>query len=190
MFKVYKVFYKDALGKGHTTTVKGKYGTTVLVDRLTALGYNVSIRRVGAGKYQGKGYTMDKSTDKADSGMTYGQAVKVLTAALANSTDKAVMLAIQTVNSGHLRRASVNPVLTMLTSDGVGCTVHEDTIYAAHKSGRKDVYWIIADAIKLAADKSTRQWIDFDSKTGLYTYKGDGATPPKGYTGYVPKAER
>jgi len=127
--------------------------------------------------------------DNADK-LTYGQAVKVLTAALASSKDPAIMDAIATVNSGHLRRAAINPVLAMLTSKGIGSTVHEDDVYKAHKAGRKDVYWIIADAIKLAADTTTRQWIYFDATTGLYTYMGNGTNPPAGYKGYVPKVMR
>lgn len=136
-------------------------------------------------KYTDKGHIMDNA-DK----LTYGQAVKVLTAALANSKDASIMRAIATVNSGHLRRAAINPVLAMLTANGIGSTVHEDAIYKAHKAGRKDVYWIIADAIKLAADTASRQWIQFDDATGLYTYMGTGTKPPAGYKGYVPKAER
>jgi hypothetical protein len=132
---------------------------------------------------------MDNATDKVQ-GLTYGQAVKVLTAALANSKDPAVMDAIKVVNSGHLRRASVNPVLAMLTAGGIGSTVHEDDVYKAHKAGRKDVYWVIADAIKLAADTNARQWVAFNADTGLYTYMGNGTVPPAGYTGYVPKAMR
>ena len=51
MVKVYRLFYRDGLGKGHTTTVSGKYGAIVALDRLSALGYTVTIRRVCAGKY-------------------------------------------------------------------------------------------------------------------------------------------
>lgn len=46
MTKVYKVFYKDGTGKGNTHTVNGQYGVVVLVQRLNALGYTPTVRRV------------------------------------------------------------------------------------------------------------------------------------------------
>lgn len=122
--------------------------------------------------------------------LTYGQSVQVLVKALASSKDPAIVDAIAVINSGRLRATTVNPVLAMLTAGGIGSTVHEDTLYNALHCGRRDTYWTIADAIKLAADKATRQWIAFDATTGLYTFMGIGATPPKDYKGYIPKLER
>jgi len=122
--------------------------------------------------------------------MTYGQAVKALADACKSSKDASVLAALDTIASGRLRISAANPILVTLTAGGIGSTVHEDDIYKKYHSGRKDTYWIIADAIKLASDKNTRQWVDFSVTTGLYTYKGTGPVPPKGYTGYVPKIER
>jgi hypothetical protein len=70
----------------------------------------------------------------------------------------------------------------------VGMQVSEDALFAKYKMGRKDVYWLIADAIKGAKDPNTRKWISFDPNSGLYTYESQGETPPDGWTGYVPSS--
>ena len=68
----------------------------------------------------------------------------------------------------------------------VGAVVHEDAMYAKYKMGRKDLYWLIADAIKGSKDVNARKWISFDPTSGNYTYEAQGALPPDGWTGYVP----
>ena len=68
----------------------------------------------------------------------------------------------------------------------VGTVIHEDAMYSKYKMGRKDLYWLIADAIKGAKDLATRKWISFDPTSGNYTYEAQGELPPDGWTGYVP----
>lgn len=70
----------------------------------------------------------------------------------------------------------------------VGQTVHEDELFARYKMGRKDIYWLIADAIKGAKDVTARKWISFDVNSGLYTFESQGEFPPDGWTGYLPAA--
>jgi len=67
-----------------------------------------------------------------------------------------------------------------------GQTVDEVALFGQYKMGRKDIYWIIADAIKQAKDTSKRKWISFNPETGIYTYESQGALPPDGWKGYVP----
>lgn len=73
----------------------------------------------------------------------------------------------------------------------VGDKVTELEAFKRFKAGRKDLYWIIADAIKLIPfGRDARKWIEFDTATETYVLKGIGPVPPAGYNGYVPKAER
>lgn len=70
----------------------------------------------------------------------------------------------------------------------VGTEVHEDALFAQYKQGRKDIYWIIADAIKYAKSEAIalRKWISFNPETGIYRYEAQGELPPDGWKGYVP----
>jgi hypothetical protein len=70
----------------------------------------------------------------------------------------------------------------------VGTAVHEDHMFAAYKYGRKETHYLIADGLKMAKDPETRKWISFEPANGMYTYEHQGAEPPAGWTGYVPRA--
>lgn len=70
----------------------------------------------------------------------------------------------------------------------VGATANENDLFAKYKMGRKDLYWLIADAIKIAKDVSLRKWISFNPETGVYTFEAIGENPPDGWTGYRPLA--
>jgi hypothetical protein len=122
--------------------------------------------------------------------LTYSVAVAALVAALQDTQDAQVKAALDVVRAGRGggRVAQEKPFLAAFVD--VGQTVHEDAVFATYKLGRRDAYWTIADAVKNAKDPNTRKWIQFDAATGLYTYMGIGATPPAGYTGYVPVAMR
>lgn len=72
----------------------------------------------------------------------------------------------------------------------VGTEVHEDAVFSKFKFGRKDMYWIIADAIKGAKDKSLRKWVSFDPTSGVYRFEAQQSAPPADWTGYVPLDER
>ena len=121
--------------------------------------------------------------------IAYGKAVAILAEACKGSKDTNVLAAIAAIALGRPRGVrKEHPILAMFVK--VGDTVHEDDIYKAHKMGRKDVHWAIADAIK-EGDKTSRKWIALNEATGLYKLYGIGADKPgDGYNGYVPKAER
>ena len=72
----------------------------------------------------------------------------------------------------------------------IGTIVNDNAIFAEFKMGPKEMHWLIADAIKGAKDPADRKWIDFDPASGNYTFVSQGAEPPEGWTGYVPKALR
>jgi hypothetical protein len=72
----------------------------------------------------------------------------------------------------------------------VGAQIHEDALFAKYKLGRKDAYWLIADAIKYNKVPANRKWISFSPETWIYTYEAQGENPPEGWTGYVPRAPK
>lgn len=125
----------------------------------------------------------------ANDKMGFGEAVKVLAAALADSKDANVRAALDVVQAGRsVRPAKENPFLAKFVK--VGDKIHEDEVFQTFKLGRRDAYWVIADAIKVAPGSDGRKWIQFDEKTGIYELKGIGKTFPAGYAGYIPRAER
>lgn len=72
----------------------------------------------------------------------------------------------------------------------LGTIVNDNAIFAEFKMGPKEMHWLIADAIKGAKNPEDRKWISFDPSSGNYTFVSQGAEPPEGWTGYVPKALR
>jgi hypothetical protein len=70
----------------------------------------------------------------------------------------------------------------------IGIEVDETAIFAQFKMGRKDMYWLIADAIRLCKVPEERKWISFDSSTGIYRFEAQSANAPEGWTGYIPSA--
>lgn len=64
-------------------------------------------------------------------------------------------------------------------------TATEMELFQAFKIGRKEAGQQIRHALK-KAEKSQRQWINFDPTKGVYVYLGIGDNAPKEYTGHVP----
>lgn len=115
------------------------------------------------------------------------EALQVLARLAGNSAEAAEALAALTVQRN---RESREPAfLAHFTK--AGDTLAEAEAFRLFKVGRRDAYWCIADAIKLAPrGLEARKWIHFTEATETYTLMGIGPKPPAGYTGYVPKAER
>lgn len=118
------------------------------------------------------------------------EALEIVRKALEGNKDQVVqeaLSALEIVRSA--REPKEDGFLAMFSK--VGDQVTELEAFKQFKAGRKDLYWKIADAIKLIPfGKDKRKWIQFDEKAEVYVLKGIGPVPPAGYTGYVPKAER
>lgn len=83
-------------------------------------------------------------------------------------------------------RAKSDITLQMFPNGKVGDTFTGDQLYALAKLGRGDGRRIIQNAVKGAKTPADRKWIAFDLDSDTYTLAGIGATPPTGWTGYIP----
>lgn len=66
--------------------------------------------------------------------------------------------------------------------------ISEDDVFMRLKLGRSEMATATKNIIKKFSPED-RKWISFDPESGFYTLEGSGATPPQGWTGYVPVDE-
>ena len=64
--------------------------------------------------------------------------------------------------------------------------VNELDLFKEFQLGRMEMRSACNDLIKKVDDPSDRVWIGFDPESGTYSIKGEGATPPSGWDGYLP----
>lgn len=74
----------------------------------------------------------------------------------------------------------------LLTAGPTG--LPELTIYKQFKIGRPEMQGKIRKFIR-AANPADRVWVHFDEAKEAYFVVGQGATPPKGWDGYLPSAK-
>lgn len=67
----------------------------------------------------------------------------------------------------------------------VGHAIGELDIFKQTKKGRGEFRKYVRTALK-KAEPAKRLWIEFDEAKESWTLRAEGATPPKGWTGYVP----
>lgn len=109
------------------------------------------------------------------------------------SDDAALMAAVAILKRetrhatpGFASRTKDDIVAAMFPNGKVGDTCTGDQLYALRKLGRGDGRRIIQQAVKGAKTPEDRRWIAFDLAADTYTLAAIGATPPTGWTGYLP----